>query len=58
MIEYSFELPLVEYVEKYYKNLNTITKYKWKTFESTTVSSSHPPLEKIIIKQQGSDIPA
>ena len=58
MVQYGFELSFFEYMEKYYKKVNTITKHKWKTSHNTSVSSNHPPLENIIIDHQGSEVPA
>ena len=58
MVQYGFELSFFDYMDQYYKKINTITKHKWKTSPNTSVSSNHPPLENIIIDHQGSEVPA
>ena len=52
MNEIDTEINFFDYLENYFKKLNTITKTKWKTSPNTTVSSSHPPLETILIEHK------
>ena len=43
------EINFFDYLENYYKKINTITKNSWKTTDNIIITSSHPPLETINI---------
>ena len=58
MTEINTEINFFDYLQNYYKKVNTVMKTKWKTSPSTFVSSSHPPIETILIEHKGTIVHA
>ena len=58
MTEINTEIYFFDYLENYYQKVNTVTKTKWKTSLNTSISSSHPPLETILIEHKGNIVHA
>ncbi|KAI8542883.1 hypothetical protein RHMOL_Rhmol08G0174500 [Rhododendron molle] len=52
------EINCFNYLENFYKKVNTITKTKRKKSDNIIASSSHPPLDSIIKDYKGSSIAA
>ena len=46
------EIKFFDYIENYHKKINTITKNSWKTTYNNIITSSHPPLETILIEHK------
>ena len=54
MNEIRTEIKLFDYLKNYHQKVNTITKILDKTTDNNIISSSHSPLEIILIEHKGS----
>ena len=60
MLQTISEIFFLDFVENYYQkySLKTLTKEKWKKEDNTEITTSHPPVETIIITHKNTQISA
>ena len=56
MLEIQTNIKFYDWYEKYYNQCNVISKQRWVKEDKTTVASSHPPLESIIISHKKAEV--